>query len=151
MYILPSIIIFLSLALTHQTLATPAVSTITISAAPTPTSASYTSDSEFETDLLVAHNFFRSEHNVSALTWNTTSATTAQNWVNACVFKHSGGPTGENLAAGYANATAAVDGWGDEREEYNWKKPGFSEATGQYVSSFSLFLISELMKPASRK
>jgi len=49
------------------------------------------------------------------------------------VFKHSGGATGENLAAGYANASASVDAWGLEREEYNWNNPGFSEATGHFT------------------
>ena len=44
-----------------------------------------------------------------------------------------GGPTGENLAAGYPNATASVDAWGLEREKYNWNKPGFSEATGHFT------------------
>lgn len=44
-----------------------------------------------------------------------------------------GGPTGENLAAGYANASAAVDAWGLERESYNWTKPGFSETTGHFT------------------
>jgi hypothetical protein len=44
-----------------------------------------------------------------------------------------GGPTGENLAAGYANASAAVDAWGLEREHYDWNQPGFSEATGHFT------------------
>jgi len=44
-----------------------------------------------------------------------------------------GGITGENLAAGYANASASVDAWGLEREQYNWAKPGFSEATGHFT------------------
>ena len=44
-----------------------------------------------------------------------------------------GGPTGENLAAGYANASASVDAWGLERELYNWGKPGFGEATGHFT------------------
>lgn len=45
-----------------------------------------------------------------------------------------GGPTGENLAAGYANATASVDAWGLERKMYNFKKPtGFSEKTGHFT------------------
>ena len=44
-----------------------------------------------------------------------------------------GGPTGENLAAGYANASASVDAWGLERENYNWNNPGFSETTGHFT------------------
>ncbi|RFU31347.1 hypothetical protein B7463_g4996, partial [Scytalidium lignicola] len=44
-----------------------------------------------------------------------------------------GGPTGENLAAGYPNASASIDAWGLEREKYNFNKPGFSEATGHFT------------------
>ena len=44
-----------------------------------------------------------------------------------------GGPTGENLAAGYANASQSVDEWGLEREHYNWNDPGFSETTGHFT------------------
>lgn len=121
---------FLLLPICHAATIT---STITQSATPQATSTSYTSDTQFETDILAAHNFYRSEHNASSLTWNTTSAKTATSWSSGCEFKHSGGPTGENLAAGYANASASVDAWGLERESYNWKKPGFSEATGHFT------------------
>ncbi|TVY36728.1 Cell wall protein, partial [Lachnellula occidentalis] len=107
--------------------------TITRSAAPTPTSSSYTSDGAFEKDMLDAHNFYREEHNASALSWNESSAGVAGMWAEGCRFVHSGGPTGENLAAGYANASAAVDAWGLERKKYSWKKPGFSEATGHFT------------------
>ncbi|KAM3077605.1 hypothetical protein ACMFMG_006939 [Clarireedia jacksonii] len=107
--------------------------TITASATPQPTSSSYTSDSEFESDMLKAHNFYRSEHNVSNLIWNDTSADYARNWSRGCVFEHSGGPLGENLAAGYLNASASVDAWGLERLHYNYDKPGFSEETGHFT------------------
>lgn len=107
-------------------------STVTLSAAPQPTSTEFTSDNDFKTSVLKAHNFFRSEHNASALTWNDTSATYAAKWASACNFKHSGGPTGENLAAGYSNATGSIDAWGLERTKFNFKKPDFSEATGHF-------------------
>jgi len=111
------------------------VSTIVVtqSAPPAPTSTSYTSDQGFQNDILAATNFYRSEHGVAAVTWNATSAKYAVNWSSKCNFAHSGGPTGENLAAGYANASAAVDAWGLEREQYNWGKPGFGEATGHFT------------------
>ena len=38
--------------------------------------------------MLSAHNFYRTEHNASALAWNATSATYAQNWANGCEFHH---------------------------------------------------------------
>jgi uncharacterized protein YkwD len=66
-------------------------STITQTAVSTlmPTSSQYTSDSDFQNALLTAHNFFRMEHNASALTWNDTSASYGANWANGCAFKHS--------------------------------------------------------------
>ncbi|RQM07255.1 hypothetical protein DH86_00000969 [Scytalidium sp. 3C] len=110
-------------------------STVTLTQTPTPqpTSTSYTDDKTFMNDLLVAHNFYRKEHNASALVWNTTSATFGAKYAQGCEFKHSGGPTGENLASGFPNATAAVDAWGLEREKYNFNKPGFSEDTGHFT------------------
>lgn len=118
--------------------ATTSVHTITETAtgaasASATSSSQFTSDSEFEQAMLQAHNFYRKEHNASNLVWNDTSAEYAQNWAGDCEFKHSGGPTGENLAAGYANGSASVDAWGLEREHYNFNKPGFSEATGHFT------------------
>jgi hypothetical protein len=136
MHISPLLPTTLLLLLTTHTLADaiPAISTVTVSTPPTPTSTSYTSDGAFESAMLTAHNFYRTEHNTSSLTWNSTSATYAANWASQCQFKHTGAPTGENLAAGYANATAAVDGWGLERESYDFNKPtGFSEKTGHFT------------------
>lgn len=53
------------------------------------TNTQYTSDSDFEKAMLDGQNFYRSEHNASALTWNTTSATYAAHWSKQCAFKHS--------------------------------------------------------------
>ncbi|PVH85692.1 PR-1-like protein [Cadophora sp. DSE1049] len=116
-------------------LSTPApVVTITASTAPSPTSPSYTDADTFQNDMLTAHNFYRGEHGVEELVWNETSAEFAADWAEGCRFEHSSGPTGENLAAGYANATASVDAWGLERTDYNFKKPtGFSEKTGHFT------------------
>ncbi len=44
-----------------------------------------------------------------------------------------GGPYGENLAAGYANGTAAVEGWGNERSEYDFDAQEFSKETGHFT------------------
>ncbi|KAH8601871.1 CAP domain-containing protein [Bisporella sp. PMI_857] len=133
--LLPSSFLILLLLLTQITTATPAdaVKTITVSAAPTPTSPSYLSDTTFQNTILAAHNFYRAQHAAGALTYNSTLAKFAADYAKDCKFKHSGGPYGENLAAGYANVTAAVDGWGGERRKYNWKKPGFSEGTGHFT------------------
>jgi len=106
---------------------------ITMTAPPVPASTSYTNDQVFQNDILAATNFYRGEHGVAPLAWNATSAKYAVDWSAKCNFVHSGGPTGENLAAGYANASASVDAWGLEGELYNWAKPGFSEATGHFT------------------
>ncbi|KAK8058031.1 CAP domain-containing protein [Apiospora phragmitis] len=50
-----------------------------------------------------------------------------------CEFKHSGGPYGENLALGCANATSCVEAWGDERREYDFGKGDFGESTGHFT------------------
>jgi len=107
--------------------------TITVSA-PVSTSSTYTDDSTFEDDMLKAHNFFRKEHNATDLKWNDTSARFASKWADGCEFEHSGGPTGENLAIGYQNATANVDAWALERTKYSWKDPGFDEETGHFTA-----------------
>ena len=117
---------------------TTIVSTITVSgSSPSATasaSSSFTNANDLQASILNSTNVYRYEHNATALTWNASLATTAKNWASNCVWKHSGGPDGENLAEGFGNATAAVDAWGDERAQYNFKKPtGFSEATGHFT------------------
>ena len=116
---------------------TTILSTVTVSgptAISTPDSASYTNTQDFESGILNSTNFYRYEHNATALTWNTSLADYAQSWASHCEWKHSGGPNGENLAEGYPDVTAAVDGWGNERAKYNFNKPtGFSEATGHFT------------------
>jgi uncharacterized protein YkwD len=94
---------------------------------------SFTDATIFQIDILAAHNFYRKQHNASDLIWNTTSATFANKYVSGCNFKHSGGPTGENLVASLTNATYSVDLWGQERKSYNFKSGGFSEETGHFT------------------
>ena len=65
------------------------VTTVTESAISQPTSTSYTSDSQFQSDMVAAHNFYRGEQNVSNLEWNDTSAKIARDWSKRCVFEHS--------------------------------------------------------------
>ncbi|KFY91217.1 hypothetical protein V498_05571 [Pseudogymnoascus sp. VKM F-4517 (FW-2822)] len=102
-------------------------------AIPTPPSTQYISPRAFQRAILETHNFYRKEHNASALAWNRTSAAFAADWAEACEFEHSGGPTGENLAAGYPNATASIDAWGTERDEYDFNKADFSHETGHFT------------------
>ncbi|KZF26843.1 PR-1-like protein [Xylona heveae TC161] len=111
-------------------------STVTATVKPTLSASdahTYNSDSDFKNTMLDSQNSYRSEHSASALSWNNTLAQTAQKWANKCLWKHSGYGDGENLAEGFANTTLAVQAWADERSDYNYNKPGFSEKTGHFT------------------
>jgi len=110
-----------------------ATQVVTASPSAATSSSQYTSDSDFQSSILNSTNTFRSEHNATALTWNTSLATYASDYANNCVWQHSGGPYGENLAQGYGNVTDAVDAWGDEQDDYDYNNPGFSEQTGHFT------------------
>jgi uncharacterized protein YkwD len=96
---------------------------------------SYTNHQQFQSAILNSTNTYRAEYNASAVSWNTTLANFAAHYLETsnCVFAHSGGPYGENLAEGYANATASVEAWGNEAAKYNFNNPGFSETTGHFT------------------
>ncbi|KAJ5644487.1 hypothetical protein N7507_010498 [Penicillium longicatenatum] len=99
-----------------------------------PSPASYTSLSDFRETVLQVSNEYRGIHEADEVVWNETLVKYAQSWAETCIWKHSDGPYGENLAFGYPNATAAVEAWGDEGRLYNFKKPtGFTEATGHFT------------------
>lgn len=123
-----------------------------------PTAASYTSLSEFKDTVLEVTNEYRATHDAKPLSWNDTLAEYSKKWADACIWKHSvrytnpqplstihvneyhanlisqRSPYGENLAYGYANASAAVIAWGDEGAMYNFGKPtGFTEETGHFT------------------
>jgi hypothetical protein len=152
------------LLLTTQILSTNAVETVWITVklpAPTPTvplPPSYTSPSEFQNSVMQVTNEYRACHNASPLVWNDTLADYSRKWAEACIWKHSvcigihnkkqetGTPRkamlisrqygryGENLAYGFANASAAVIAWGEERDMYDFALPtGFSEKTGHFT------------------
>lgn len=88
-------------------------------------SAQYTNTTLFQPSLLDTTNAYRRQHSAPPLAWNSSIASSAQEWSDACRFTHSGGPNGENLASGYANVTAAVEAWGEERKLYDFEKGGF--------------------------
>lgn len=46
---------------------------------------------------------------------------------------HSGGPYGENLAAGYVGGIEPTDAWYDEIADYDYSNPGYSDATGHFT------------------
>ncbi|KAJ5793315.1 uncharacterized protein N7503_009293 [Penicillium pulvis] len=99
-----------------------------------PSPASYTSLSDFKEIVLQVSNNYRGSHEAEEVVWNETLVKYAQSWAETCIWKHSDGPYGENLAYGYPNASAAVEAWGDEGKLYNFKKPtGYTEATGHFT------------------
>jgi len=95
---------------------------------------SHTSNNALADAVLISVNMFRKQHNASPLLWNDTLASYAANHVSGCVFQHTKGPYGENLAAGTdQNVEAAVDSWGNERASYGFANGGFSMGTGHFT------------------
>jgi uncharacterized protein YkwD len=93
-------------------------------------------DRIFTSAILNSTNFYRDEHNASAVAWNATLASFAIAYLRQndhCAFRHSGGPHGENLAIGYANVTASVEAWGEERDIYDYRRAEFGENTGHFT------------------
>jgi uncharacterized protein YkwD len=90
---------------------------------------------------VVAHNAARVKHCAGALTWSSKLAAYAQNWADTlkskgCVFGHSGGNYGENLAAGtegVLDPEATVAMWYDEIKQYKFPDGGFSMKTGHFT------------------
>ncbi|EPE08719.1 scp-like extracellular protein [Ophiostoma piceae UAMH 11346] len=114
---------------------TAAARTVTVAAVLPSTAPEYSSYSLFTSAVLNSTNFFRRDHNATVATWNATLAKFADDYLandTDCTFAHSGGPYGENLAVGYQSVHGAIDGWGNERREYNFKNPGFTEETGHF-------------------
>jgi len=73
------------------------------------------------------------------LSWNDTLAQYAVDYA-ARTFScdnvqlvHSGGPYGENLAAGYPGGDSPVNAWYNEIKDYNFDSPGYSSATGHFT------------------
>lgn len=91
--------------------------------------------------LLDTHNAYRAKHCAPPLTWSPALAKVAQKWANTlkargCMFGHSNGTYGENLAAGTTGALppeAAVTMWYDEVKGYSFKQPAFSMETGHFT------------------
>lgn len=122
------------------------VQVVTVTAPPSipSTAPQFTNTDLFTSAILNSTNVFRSQHDASAVTWNSTLSAFASSYLasmgsqssetgSECDFAHSGGPYGENLALGCNEVTGCVDLWGDEREQFNFNDPGFSEATGHFT------------------
>lgn len=91
---------------------------------------------------ITEHNRYRAQHCATPLTWSLRLAADAQAWADTlkakgCVFGHSGGKHGENLAAGTTGALPpeeVVRMWYEEVKLYDFGKPtGFSMETGHFT------------------
>lgn len=95
---------------------------------------SYTNRQLFHQQYLDLHNDYRAEHNASKLEWNVTLAAAAANHAEKCMFEHTeNNPYGENLVAGYANMSASMAAWADERDSYNFDDGKFDKKTGHFT------------------
>ncbi|KXT13090.1 hypothetical protein AC579_2144 [Pseudocercospora musae] len=122
-------------AATHSTIDPPTQARLLASSTFTTTSAlpSSTMGSSFQSEVLNSTNWYRAQHEAAPLTWNSTLADYAQNYAKRCVWKHSGGAYGENLAANFANSTLAIDAWGKEEHSYSYKDGKFTEEDGHFT------------------
>ncbi|KAF9185388.1 hypothetical protein BGZ51_002673, partial [Haplosporangium sp. Z 767] len=83
--------------------------------------------------ILDTHNKFRAQHGAAPLKWSTKAASFANNWIQQCAFKHSGGPFGENLGAGHRDFKHLITSWYSEEKKYNYNNPGFTMNTGHFT------------------
>ncbi len=87
---------------------------------------------------IAEHDAVRAKHCAGPLTWSPKLAAFAQKWADTlkakgCMFGHSNGPYGENLAAGTIGALdpkGTVDYWYSELKQYRFPNGGFSMDTG---------------------
>jgi hypothetical protein len=140
--ILLSAALFLAIALsahaqdTVTVIGTTITQTFTAAASTTPLSPQYTNSLSFRENILNSTNTYRYEHSASYIYWNETLAAYAQSYSEQCLWQHSHGPYGENLARGFQDVITAVDAWGDERALYDFSTSdptGFTELTGHFT------------------
>jgi uncharacterized protein YkwD len=111
-----------------------AVETGMDSSASVTTSSSSNLDS-FASSCANLHNSLRAKHSAPPVTWNSTLSDYALEYLSKqnCVFEHSGGPYGENIAMGYSDATDAIQAWYDEVKDYDYNAGQFSMNTGHFT------------------
>lgn len=114
---------------------TEAAATTTEAPAATTSSSSSSDLDDFASGVLNLHNELRAKHSADPLTWNSTLSDYAQSYLSNqnCVFAHSGGPYGENIALGYPTPEKAVDAWYDEYSSYDFSAGQFTEGTGHFT------------------
>ncbi|RSH93415.1 hypothetical protein EHS25_007771 [Saitozyma podzolica] len=107
----------------------------TTSSAAAAATSSAASSADINT-LLSLHNNLRAQYGASAVTWNDTLAAYAQADASTCVYGHTGGPYGENIAAiggSGADITGDFNLWANEAAQYDWNNPGYNDATGHFT------------------
>ncbi|MCJ1469752.1 hypothetical protein MMC07_008394 [Pseudocyphellaria aurata] len=148
----PWAFLLLCLCVVESKTITSTITSTVPSPSSTQVSSSYSSDADFRSAVLNSTNFYRKHHNASDLSWNDSLATYAARYAQKCLWEHSvcasalfprfalltihlqHGPSGENLAEGYPNTTAAIEAWGNEGSKYDFDRPtGFSESTGHFT------------------
>ncbi|ORY95871.1 CAP domain-containing protein [Syncephalastrum racemosum] len=107
-------------------------SSSTASASSSGASSSSSTSSQNDAALQL-HNKYRAQHSADPLTWSSELAQYAQKWADGCVFEHSKGDYGENLAQGYDSVDSAITAWYDEYKDYDYSNPGFTEGTGHFT------------------
>ncbi|KAA8900625.1 hypothetical protein TRICI_006183 [Trichomonascus ciferrii] len=105
------------------------------STTPNPSATGDTDIDEYAKKCIDRHNNDRSKHSAPKLAWNDTLADYAKKYLQNqnCVFAHSGGPYGENIAMGYDSAEDAIKAWYEENKKYNFQAGQFSESTGHFT------------------
>lgn len=84
-------------------------------------------------EALATHNKLRKLHDAPTMQWDNELALYAEKYASKCEFKHSHGEYGENLAAGYPSAAAAINGWYTEKKDYSYQQAKFSSRTGHFT------------------
>lgn len=91
-------------------------------------------------ELLTYHNDKRALHTGTPnMVWNDTLAQYAADYGSGCAFKHSGGPYGENIAAGSPfkswSTEDLFDLWYVEGVGYNYTGGVYIEAAGHFTQA----------------
>ncbi|KAK0644351.1 CAP domain-containing protein, partial [Cercophora newfieldiana] len=111
---------------------------ITITSSPPSASSapSFINSTLFTLTILNSTNTYRTAHNATPVSYNTTLARFASSHAasTGCKMVHSSNsPYGENLAIGCSDVQGCVEVWGDEREKFNFRRPDFSMDTGHFT------------------
>ncbi|KGQ06273.1 Cell wall protein PRY3 [Beauveria bassiana D1-5] len=94
--------------------------------------------SDFKSQMLAAHNWYRGQHSAAALKWDDNLASKSLAWASKCSEnpRHdTDRKYGENIAWG-TSVTASyewVNLWGKERAQYKFDQPGFGGKTGHFT------------------